>query len=175
MVRHILKKTCCISPKIFKVCLTILEYYTLKGKGSRVFIYLFHSQTLSRSSHSKVFFQIGVTNPIPGRTGLFGTPPTSIRHNFFLVIVMKLKFLIASQLLIRKILPKHFKKICAIMELWRHFERVYAVFQLVYIRCDCNRVYCRQCFSYLIGVSVFQKLYIYFDDVSIINFAFMTS
>ena len=42
--------------------------------------------------------------------GLFGQPPTSIRHDFFLVIAMELKFSIASQLVIRKILPKYLKK-----------------------------------------------------------------
>ena len=46
-------------------------------------------------------------NPIPGR-GAFCPPPISIRHNFFLVIAMKLKFSKASQLLIRK---KNFIKI----------------------------------------------------------------
>ena len=40
--------------------------------------------------------------------GPFDPSPISIRHNFFLVIAMKLKFSIASQLLIRKILPKYF-------------------------------------------------------------------
>ena len=48
-------------------------------------------------------------NPIPSRV-LFGLPPTSIKRNFFLEIAMKLKFPIASQLSIRKILPKYFLK-----------------------------------------------------------------
>ena len=47
-------------------------------------------------------------NPIPGRGGYFGPPPISIRDNFFLVEAMNLKFSVASQLLIRKILPKCF-------------------------------------------------------------------
>ena len=59
-----------------------------------------------QSLQKKMKFSI---NPIPGR-GLFGPPPTSIGHSFSLVIAMKLKFSIASQLLIRKILPKHFLK-----------------------------------------------------------------
>ena len=49
-----------------------------------------------------------------GERSLFGQPLTLIKHNFFLVIAMKLKFFIASQLLIRKLLSKY---LCAIMEL----------------------------------------------------------
>ena len=44
----------------------------------------------------------------PGEGELFGPPAFSTRHNFFLVIAMKLKFSTASQPLIRKILQKYF-------------------------------------------------------------------
>ena len=65
--------------------------------------------------------------------GLFGQPPTSIRHDFFLVTAMELKFSIASQLVIRKILPKYFQKNMCHYGIMTHFERLCAVFQLVYI------------------------------------------
>ena len=92
--------------------------------------------------------------------GLFSPPPTSIRHNFFLVIADKLKFSIAFQLLIRKILSKYFSKNIAIMELWHHFERLCTVFQLVYICCDCNRV----CMFIVINVFHIWLVLVYFRN-----------